>query len=140
MPCLDITERLEITLDAENRLVDYKLAKLSCGVDIGSQSLLLEALAGLTSDKIILISPQIFINELDIHDNEMRFIYLKHLLAIQVLLETYIGKRQGSADSKCTIESIEQNDSGIEIKSLIKLAIPVDEIEPCGCYNCKDKK
>ena len=140
MPCADITETLEITLDTENRLTDYKFQKRTCGFDIGSHSILLEKFRDNSLEYILALKPELFIDELNDNSEEMRFLFLKHLLAIQSVLETYRGYRKGSSDSKCVIESVGQDKNDIRIKALVKLSIPTENIVPCGCYLGNDLK
>jgi hypothetical protein len=134
LPCLDVTETLEIRLDTDDCLVEYKLRKRTCGTDISDQDLLLDRLTGYASKDILSLEPQSFINKLHIGDQARRFLYLKHLLAIQSLLETYMGVRPGDRNSKCIIKSVETGDDGSSLKALIKLSIPTTNIEPCPCH------
>ena len=57
MPCNDITEVIDLHVDAADRLRSYKLNKLTCGAEIGSDSLLLSLFINRRTDEILALEP-----------------------------------------------------------------------------------
>lgn len=131
MPCRDITEKLKIKLDAENRLADYHLTKSTCGSAVGTDTLLLEKLTGEAAETIIRLSPSSLLNMLQIEDSTELFLYRKHLSALQIGLEILTGQRDSNFSKRFVIEKITSGTDGTKLIARVKLAVPTENIEPC---------
>ena len=68
MPCNDITEKLKIKLDSENKLTDYHLTKRTCGGAVGADSLLLDKLKGETAESIVAMGEMPLFADLQLED------------------------------------------------------------------------
>ena len=143
MPCKDVTERMELTLDADDRLASYRFAKRSCGQGIGVADLLLPCLRGLELERILAYSAESFLAEFPARaksseDEElMEFLQLKHLFAIQSVLEVLTGKESGRKDDLCAAASIDYGANGLVIRAQIAVDVVTDKIKACGrCQQC----
>ena len=137
MPCSDVTEIVEVELDGEDRLQDYRFSKRSCGQGIGVASLLIEQLAGRSLDEILAIEPQDFLAELSIGEELEEFMSLKHLIAIQSALEVLTGKESGGKDDPFSAAEIVSDENVTRIRGLISVDLVTEKIRSCGgCKGC----
>ncbi|MCH7958690.1 MAG: iron-sulfur cluster assembly scaffold protein [Candidatus Hydrogenedentes bacterium] len=137
MPCSDVTEIIEVELDGEDRLQDYRFSKRTCGQGIGVASLLLEKLAGRSLDEILAIEVQDFLAELSIADELEEFMSLKHLIAIQSALEVLTGKESGGKDDPFSAAEIVSDEDVTRIRGVISVDLITEKIRSCGgCKGC----
>lgn len=141
MPCSDITEVLEATVDDADRLLRYRFVKRSCGQGVGADSLLANELVGRTVDEILAIDPQDFIAEHPSEEAIEEFLGLKHLIAVQSVLEVFIGRAAGGPDDACATAEVSYGDGEARIEALIKVDVVTEKIKSCGnCHGCGTKK
>lgn len=137
MPCKDITELLEVVLDAEDRLVEYTFSKRTCGQGVGTAALLIDQLRGRTVEELLHKSAAEFLAEFPISDPIEEFLSLKHLFAIQGALEVYAGVEAGRASDAFAVAGIEYGEDNTRIHGRIAVDIVTDKIKACGgCGTC----
>jgi len=137
MPCKDITEVIEVTLDAEDRLSAYRFVKRTCGQGVGVASLLIDQLAGMTVDDILEISPEAFLETHPVADPLEEFLGLKHLIALQSTLEVYVGEEAGGPDALCAAAEIIFDAGETSIQAVIRVDLVTEAIKSCGnCRGC----
>lgn len=153
MPCNDVTELLELTLDADDRVTAYSLSKNTCGAPVGGRLELMSFIAGRHVDQLCdrtLLQvleeatgerwggepegsrsgpPKInFVNE---------FMLQKQLGALQRALAVYRGAAPGGKDDAFAVASIDFDGEETRIVGLLRVDILTEEIEACGgCSSC----
>jgi hypothetical protein len=134
MPCNDVTEVLSLTLDHEDRVIHYSLAKLTCGAAVGNPSLLRKWIDGRKADDVLRGSVHDVLAVLPTRSETWEYLTYKHLLAVQHGLRAVLGVSQSGPDDICAIQSIETDERGIKLMALVKVDLLTSEIE--GCSNC----
>lgn len=131
MPCDDITEKIKLTLNDDNRIESYSFSKKTCGGGIGLESLLLDDIGGQFIEDIInnnsILSFPAKIDESNIES----YLRLKHLYAIQTVLNVYLGKTSGGVNDSCTIAAIEYDENETVIQAEIKIDLATNRIKLC---------
>jgi len=141
MPCSDITETLQVTVDAEDCLKDYWLAKRSCGQGVGAGSLLIDQLGGRSVDTLLTADAETFLTEFPIQDELEEFLSLKHFFAIQSALEVLTGKTPGRKDDPCAAAEIAYENGDTIIDARISIDVVTEKIKSCGnCKGCGTKR
>ena len=132
MPCGDITERIRLTIDADKRIDAYRFFKKTCGGEIGSESMLIDQIGGLSIENVLsdFDIPQ-ETSSIDENNIEM-YLRQKHLFAIKSVLNVYIGNNSGGVKDFCSIAGIEFDNGSTIIDADVKLVLPADEVEPCA--------
>jgi len=137
MPCKDVTEILEVTLDAEDRLADYAFSKRTCGQGVGMATLLIDQLGGRSAEELLHKTAAEFLAEFPIADPIEEFLSLKHLFAIQGALEVYAGVEAGRASDAFAVAGIEYGEDTTRIHGRISVDILTERIKACGgCSSC----
>jgi len=141
MPCSDVTELVQVTLDAQDRLKDYFFSKRTCGQGVGAGSLLLEQLGNRNLDELLAIGADDYLSEFPIEDELEEFLSLKHLFAVQAALEVLTGKEPGGKDDPCAAAEIGYEAGDIVINARISVDVVTEKIKSCGnCKGCGTKK
>ncbi len=137
MPCMDVTEIVEIWLDAEERLMRYALHKQTCGRSVGEPSLLQAHLAGRTLEDILGMRPDAYIEAHSPCSPLEEFLVQKHFAAVQSALRVYMGREPGGPDDPCLAASIALEGDATRIEGHISIQITPGHIQPCGpCPRC----
>ena len=137
MPCQDITETLEVALDANDCLESYAFNKRTCGQGIGQAALLLDWLKGRPASYFLTAQADGFLEEFGVTDSLEEFLTLKHLFAIQGAVEVLTGAAPGGINDAFTAASIEFEDDRTVIRGEISIDIVTDKIKACGgCGGC----
>ena len=137
MPCKDITELLEVVLDADECLKNYAFSKRTCGQGIGVSDLLIDQLRGRTLNELLFITAEEFLTEFPIPDSIEEFLSLKHLFAIQGALEVYTGAEPGGVNDAFAAAGIEYGADEISIRGRISVDVVTEKIKSCGgCKGC----
>ena len=137
MPCKDVTEVLEVVLDADDALKDYRFAKRTCGQGVGAAALLIDQLRGRPAEELLHKTAQEFLGEFPIADPLEEFLSLKHLFAIQGALEVYAGLESGAKRSAFAVGGIEYGDDETRIHGRIAIDVVTEKIKSCGgCSSC----
>lgn len=137
MPCKDVTEVLEVVLDADDALKDYRFSKRTCGQGVGAASLLIDQLRGRPMQELLHKTAQEFLSEFPIPDPIEEFLSLKHLFAIQGALEVYAGISSGTKQSAFAVGGVEYGEDETRINGRIEVDILTEKIKSCGgCGSC----
>ncbi|MBX7255159.1 MAG: hypothetical protein K1Y02_02265 [Candidatus Hydrogenedentes bacterium] len=144
MPCSDVTETIQVTLDECDRLKDYFLSKRTCGQGVGAGNLLLEWLSGRSVEEILAYSAEQFLEDHPIEEELEEFLSLKHLFALQGVLEVLTGKQPGRREDTCAAAEISCENGDLIVTGIIKVDLVTEKIEACGncrsCGNARSKK
>lgn len=137
MPCSDVTEMIEVVLDEDERLKEYRLSKRTCGQGVGAESLLIEQLAGRGLDELLDFTAEKYLAEYPVFDQMEEFLSLKHLFAIQGALEVLVGRAPGRKDDAFAASEISFEDEATTIRGLIQIDLVTEKIKACGgCGSC----
>ena len=131
MPCGDITERIKLTLDNDNRIDSYALSKKTCGGAVGLESLILEHVGGQSIDEIIGNTELSFLQPSTAEDEIEQYLRQKHFYAIRSVLNVYVGVSPGGTGDLCTIAGIEHSSEFTVIDAEISIDLLADQVEPC---------
>jgi hypothetical protein len=143
MPCDDIAELIRIEIDSKERLRNFELNKQSCGMAIGVELPSFNNLKGRSIADILEIEIDDFCRKID--DEIVRFLSLKHLLALKMTIGTFIGQDDGGPEARCRIMEINYDENGVVIEAEIKVGIVDDKIRLCdscfpGCAMNKSRR
>lgn len=137
MPCRDVTETVRLTLDGEDRLLDYALAKRTCRRGVGTQDLLLQRVRGLSARELLALDADALFGAGGPATDLEEFLALKHLFAIQEALSVLSGDRPGGTGDRCTIGEVSSSGGEIEVRAEISLDLLTEKIRSCGrCKGC----
>jgi hypothetical protein len=138
MPCNDVTELLALRVDGEDRLVDYKLLKRSCGRAVGESSLLLEEWRGLSVTELLAFDSDVVVQE-DAAELET-FLRLKHFFAVQGALRVLLGDEPGGAMNPVRVAQLAGEGDHLLLTAELAVDVLVEKIEACGnCRGCAIK-
>jgi hypothetical protein len=132
LPCNDVNEKISVSLDGEDRLRSYRLTKITCGGEVGRDSLLLDRLGGLTTGEIIEIAERRQKRQHDPKDHVEEFLTLKHLNAVSATLRAYTGDAPGGALNACTIVSVNYDSDGTVIEAEIDVDLLTEQVKACA--------
>ena len=132
MTCNDITERIEIILDRDDRLKSYSLTKETCGGAVGIESLLLESLHGKSIDYLLDVNDSENQKEHRPENHAEEFLRLKHIIAIKSALSVYTGISAGGVKDTCTIASVDHNGDDTIIDAQIDILLMTERIKACA--------
>ena len=138
MPCNDVTELIRVELDAEDCLRGYHFIKRSCGQGVGHEALLLGFLEGMSLEAILVLDPATFTDYYPVDSDIEEFLTLKHLVAVQSVLEVLTGQSSGDVDAICAASEIAYDlDGGIRMDARISVDLVTERIASCGgCKGC----
>ncbi len=138
MPCSDITEVLQIEIDAEDRLVTYSLLKQTCGGSLGKESLLLKWAGNRSVAEILETDFDRFRALFPTDDPVVEFVRLKHFVALQKGLAALLGTQSAQPTDACAVDTITYlPDGGVRMLAELKVDVLTDEIKACGgCGSC----
>ena len=137
MPCNDISEILEVTLDGGDCLKDYSFRKRTCGQGVGVSSLLLNVLGGRPAEDVLAISPEDFLETWPVADPLEEFLGLKHLIAVQSALDVLLGKANGGPGEICAAAEVSCEGNDTVITARIAVDLVTEKIKSCGgCKGC----
>ena len=141
MPCDDITEWVELRLNAEDCLNDYSVTKRTCGAEIGNQSFLLELFRGESLVDIMAVEPQALLEQVQVDNETDEFLALKHLFALQETLSSFIGNTSAAPEATCSIAQIDFSEEETIIEAALSVIAVTNKIKACGaCGSCGRKK
>ena len=137
MPCSDVTELIQVELDAQDNLKSYRFIKKTCGQGIGHETLLHDVLGGMCVDDILAINPGDFTQIYPVDSSIEEFLTLKHLVAVQSVLEVLTGKICGTAKDICAVSEIIGDGNITRIHARISVDLVTERIKSCGgCKAC----
>jgi len=136
VPCRDVTERIEVVLDAGDSLRSYHLNKRTCGRAVGVASLLEDPLRGHAARDILACDPGEFLRDHPGADDLEEFLVLKHLFALQAALAVLEGEASGGPRALCAASELACDEAGeVTIRALIRVDLVTERIRSCG--GCK---
>lgn len=137
MPCKSITEKVSVTIDHDDRIVDYSLTKVTCGGSVAGRGLIRD-LVKHESPEYALAVPLSRLDELYTDEDQLRqFLRQKHLVAIQALLSAYLGIPSELFRDHCKVEEVVTDESATTVMGRIDIDAITDEIKACGnCDSC----
>ena len=132
MPCHDITEEIRIVLDKNGCLRSYRLNKKTCGGAVGTESLLLDRVAGWKIDDFFAANEFSFQQEHLPESHVEEFLNLKHFMAIKSALNAYAGNAPAGVDAPCSIAGISYDSDDIVIEADIDISLVTEQIKACA--------
>ncbi len=135
MPCSDVTEWLELTLDQDDGVTDFVLQKDTCGAPVGN-ALLLEYIQGIDPQRLLDVSLLELVPT--VHDARHldQFLLSKQLYALQEALAVYTGVKSGGKGELFTVEKLEYGPANTVIKGLVRVDLITEKIRACGNCGC----
>lgn len=134
MPCNSVVELIQVVLDDRDRLRDYQFVKKSCGQGVGSNSLLVDVLRGMSIDELIELDADAFLAVNPTSDSILEFLRLKHLFALQATLEVLTGKATGGRGHPCAVADVAYDGEQTIVNAEIDVDIITEQIQSCqGC-------
>ena len=133
MPCSDSSSSIFIKLDHDERFISFAFAKITCGREITAETAFSKYLKGKTLEEIIALPYMQAIVDLNLTDDEAKFVLHLELDALRAALAQYLGKEEEGIDfERCQITSIEENENGIEIAEVVLPPKHMPKILPCS--------
>ena len=133
MPCNDSSSSIFIKLDPQERFISFEFAKVTCGREITDQTEFCKYLKGKTLDQILEISYLNLLKDLEITDEESKFILYLEFDALRAAIVQYLGEAKEGIDfERCQITSITENETGIEITEIVLPPKEMPKILPCN--------
>jgi len=132
MPCGDITENIEITLDKDDRLKTYSLNKKTCGGAVGAESFLLDKLENESVTRILEFDLPYTGHHQRPEDHAEEFVALKHLNALKSALQVYTGAASGAVSEPCTIVGVGYDGEDLVISAQIDVDLMTSRIKACA--------
>ncbi|PWB75938.1 hypothetical protein C3F09_01375 [candidate division GN15 bacterium] len=134
MPCTDVTEILSLTIDHQDCIIHYSLAKLTCGAAVGNPSLLRKWIDRRPAVDVLSATLEDVLTVLPTRSQTWEFLTLKHLTAVQHGLRAMLGFSRSGPDDVCAVQTIETDERGITLLALMRIDLITTEIAACG--NC----
>lgn len=141
MPCSDVTERIEVVVGPDDRLVHYDFTKRTCGQGVGAKDLLHDVLGGRTVDDILGLDAEGFLALCPVDDELLEFLSLKHFFAVQSALDVLTGREPGGPGHACAAATISYDGGHTVVQGLIAVDLVTERIASCGnCRGCGSAK
>jgi NifU-like protein involved in Fe-S cluster formation len=134
MPCSDSSSGLNIRLTADERLENFRFAKITCSSEIGGETGLSAHCKGKTLEEILELDFYMLRTMLNLGaDEERQFIMYLELDALKAGIAQYLGAEHSAVDAdRCRITSIDYNEEYIEIAEVILPPKEIPKILPCS--------
>jgi hypothetical protein len=140
MPCTDVTEQLQILLDADDRMVDYSLIKRTCGGTMGRDSLILKMVKSMRAEHIAACPPHVFYETITFSSDLKELVYLKHYRALRAALSEYLGWESDEPGADCRMENVQYDSDATRLTASVSLSLATERIPSCGaCDTCRPK-
>ena len=131
VPCTNVVELIQVVLDHDDRLHNYQFVKKTCGQGVGANSLLIDYFKGLSVRELLEIDGETFCRTVPAEDNIVEFLNLKHLFALQAVLETYTGSTAGGKGQPCAVADVSYDNGEVIIDAEIDVDVVTDKIKAC---------
>lgn len=139
MPCSDVTEVVEMRLDANDCIVSYRLQKRTCGGSLGMPSLIKSWLAGQSVTDVIKSDPAEFLASHETRTITGELVHLKHYVAVRKTCQAILGQAADD-DIAGLIDSVIYDADGMDVVAIIPSEVMSEEIKGCaGCGTCGSK-
>lgn len=140
MPCADSIERIELVLDADDRLISYTLGRHTCRRAAGANGLLAAALAGTTAAEIMRMAPHELLERFCPSGGSETDIALKHLFALQAACAVLSGAAPGGPGDPCAAARITWEEGLTCLTGLVHVEGMPEQSRKCGCcQGCMSK-
>ncbi|HOD65691.1 MAG TPA: hypothetical protein PK186_08770 [candidate division Zixibacteria bacterium] len=134
MPCKDITDTVKLTVAPDDRVVDYRLFKRTCGGTVGEDKLIGPWLFRRTAAQVAATRNEDFLAKLRAGSDITEYLAVKHFAAVRAALQAALGLAAGRVGDYCTIEAVEYGPEGMAITAHLAVKGLTDEI--AACRNC----
>lgn len=132
MPCTNSSSQITLKLDGEGKFVSFDFARITCGRPVNDKTGYSRYCIGRTLQEILDISFSQAVTELELIDEEERFILFLEQAALQAAIAQFFGIENKEIDKdRCHIISIEHHTDGTEIALLILPPKEMPKILPC---------
>lgn len=138
MPCDDSTSRIDVRVDADERLTGYRYRKITCSKEIGGGTRLEAALAGRPVTEILPLSLEEILAAAAPKDEEESFFAFLEWDALRAALASYGGEDPGGEEGRYRIASIEQGPEGTLIRLDVRPPAAMPPIRPCASPAAKE--
>jgi len=132
MPCDNVTELMRVVLDSDDRLLHYRLLKMTCGGAVGAESFLLDRLKGRAVPELLSLHVDTFCRESVSQTDIEKFLSLKHFFALKSVLEAFTGHHAAGSEAACTLAGISLDRDRVTIDAEIAVGVVTDLIRSCG--------
>ena len=132
MPCDNVTELMRVVLDSDDRLLHYRLLKMTCGGAVGAESLLLDRLRGRAVPELLSLDAGTFCRESAPQTDIEEFLSLKHFFALKSVLKAFVGRQAAGSEAACALSGISFDRDRVTIDAEIAVGVVTDLIRSCG--------
>ena len=134
MPCSDSSSGLNIRIDADEKLIQFEFAKITCSSEIGGNTGLLQVCAGKSLEDILNLDFYMIVSLLGLNqDEERQFILYLELDALKAGIAQYLGIEHPNVDAeRCKIIAVEAEEAYTEIALMILPPKELPKILPCS--------
>ena len=113
--------------------MSFQFAKITCGSEIAGQTGFSKYLIGKTLDEILQVPYTKAVADLNLNDEEARFVLHLEWDALRAAVAQYLGRKEEEFDAeRCKINSITHDDHGIEIAEIVLPPKDIPKIIACG--------
>ncbi len=132
MPCKDSSSRVMVTLDADERLLDFDFSKITCSQEIGGETGYKRLCVGKSIEEIAGLEFNDLVRELKLDDPEAQFFLYLEWDALRTAIAQYQGKEEEVDAERYQVASIAWEDGRIEISQVIRPPTEMPKIIPCS--------
>ncbi len=132
MPCKDTTAQAIITLDEKERLTGFDFSKITCQKEIGAGTQFEQWALGKSIDELIAVDFLGLIARFDLQDSESQFLLYLEREALQSGLSHYIGNIDEANLERYKLDSIDYQESGVEIRLIVTPPEEMPKIVACS--------
>lgn len=130
MPCQETASSIIVKINSEDKLVDYKYEKMTCGKTVGGRANYIEFCKDRHIEDIAAISFEEVLKKYPVENSEYEFLLYLEWKALNEALRQYLGFESESANYK--IAEIATDKEGIKIELIIFPPKDMPEVVPCG--------
>jgi hypothetical protein len=131
MPCKDTTSQITVILDANDCLVSFDFAKLTCQKSVGGGTGFKEFCQGKTVDALTQLEFNDLVVDLGLTDSEGQFLLYLEWDALAAALDQYHGSEREIDKSRYQIATIAYEEDQVEIQQLVASPAEMPKLIPC---------
>ncbi len=133
MPCQDSSSSITLKLDTQERFLSFEFAKITCGRSVEAGTGYQRYCAGKTLPEILNIPYEEAANDLNVFEEENRFVLYLEWDALRSAIAQYLGHADDQIDhERCHISSIDHSEGGVEVGLIILPPKEMPKILPCS--------
>jgi len=137
VPCDDQTEILELVLDTQDLVKQFRLYKMSCGKPVGDDSLL-AYIQDTHIEEILMSDISDVVPDIRQKEDLESFLLAKQLFSIRAALGVWTGSSAGMLHEPFALDELFYEEEGVKITGLISVDLIREEIKACAsCTSCK---